>query len=112
MAYKLIFAAKTPLALKRARNEFVAEHTKEVVCVWGSADPCRIDLADGTEISMICETDWLRCRNVIDGCDQVFAVGAEPLGAEFRLALERALRCSNVPPEYRWQEWGGAGGRG
>lgn len=112
MAYKLIFAAKTPLALKRARNEFVAEHTKDIVCVWGSADPCRIDLADGTKISMICETDWMRCRSAIDGCDQVFIVGAEPLGADFRLALERSLQGSSVPPEYRWQKWNRGGGRG
>lgn len=112
MAYKLIFAAKTPLALKRARNEFVAEHTKDVVCVWGSADPCRIDLADGTKISMICETDWTRCRNAIDGCDQVFIVGAEPLGADFRLALERSLQGSSVPPEYRWHKWNRGGGCG
>lgn len=112
MALNIAFVAKTPLALKRARNEFVAEHTKDVVCVWGSADPCRIDLADGTRIAMLCETEWMRYRNAIDWCDQVFIVGAEPLGADFQLALERSLRGSSVPPEYRWHKWNRGGGCG
>lgn len=109
MALKVAFAAKNSFALTRAKNHFVAEHVRDIVSVFGVSDACMIRMSDGSSIYLLTESDYFLNRVMHQTFDQVFEVGGEPLGIDFKLFLQECLSCSCVPEEYQWQKWEGDG---
>ena len=112
MALTIAMVAKNPFALYRAKEQFVAEHMRDVVAVDGMQEACQIRLYDGTVIKLLSESDWRRGICCRADFDQILQVGPEPLGIDFRLELNECLRNSCVPEEYQWQTWNGGGGDG
>ena len=108
MALKIALAAKNPFALARAKTELIHEMIGEVVRSYGTSERvCMIELRDGSEIYLVSESDWRSGSYDRRQFDQIFRVGAEPLGIDFMLELQECLKGSQVPEDWQWQRWRG-----
>ena len=106
MALKIALAAKNSFALYCARDEFICENIEDVVRTYGSQDNVRmIELRDSARLYLISESAWRRGAYARGSFDQIFIVGPEPLGIDFMLELQKCLKGSCVPEEWKWQKW-------